>query len=48
MKISSSANPSQEIIDLLEIAQKQVAKRQTRTNEEVKKFINDKYGFQLK
>lgn len=41
-------NPPQEIKDLLEIAQKQVANGQTKTNEEVQELIKEKYGFRIK
>lgn len=46
-KKTDAANPPQEIKDLLEIAQKQAKNGQTRSNDEVKKLINDKYGLQL-
>ena len=42
------ANPPQEIRDLLELAQKQTANGQIKTNEEVKELIKEKYGFRLK
>lgn len=42
------SNPPIEIKDLLEIAQKQVANGQIKTNEEVKELIKNKYGFQIK
>ena len=43
-----TANPPQEIKDLLQIAIKQGENGQKKSNEVVKKMINSKYGFQLK
>ncbi|WP_026452719.1 hypothetical protein [Aequorivita capsosiphonis] len=47
LRKKDAANPPQAIKDLLAIAQKQAKNGQTRSNNEVKKLINDKYGFQL-
>lgn len=41
------ANPLEEIKDLLELAQAQAANGKIKTNEEVKEFIKEKYGFRI-